>query len=225
MDDLERLFRELVNVIRETEPERLRTPFQISELYQKIIPYRGYKTRLGFESNEDYDMTILRMLAGERGYASVEPEEVREQLALEAEAINPTPGFYREFAAARVRLNVAAVGRHTGDQRAYAPPDDRDAPETNQVPLPPTAEAGELDSRKLVFEAVNAAHNTQRAASEPESAPECGSCGHSLPDDREFQFCPFCGSQLRTLSCARCGDDVEVGWRFCGTCGQPAVGT
>ena len=111
MDDLERLVRELANVISEEDPARFRTPFQVSELYQSLLPYRSYKTRLGFDSSEDYDMAILRLLAGERGYASVEPTEVQEQLALEAEAANPTPGLYREFAAARVTLNGNAIGQ------------------------------------------------------------------------------------------------------------------
>ncbi len=222
MDDLERLFRELVSIIKEGEPGRLHNPFQISELYQKIIPYRSYKTRLGFDSSEDYDMAILRMLAGERGYASVEPEEVMQQLALEAEAINPTPGFYREFAAARVTLNASAVGRRPDDQRAYAPPEEPVVPAAEVHPAP---EAPEADPRKLVFEPVDATPSLPPIAPEPEPAPVCRGCSQPLPPHRQLLFCPFCGVQLGPLACPNCSDEIEVGWLFCGTCGRPAPGT
>ena len=109
MDDVERLFTQLVQVLTESQPERLTSAFQLSELYQSMIPYRKYKKQLGFESNEDYEMAVLRLFAGVSDYAMVEPEEVREQLVIEAEATNPNPGAFREFAAARVKLNSSAV--------------------------------------------------------------------------------------------------------------------
>ena len=104
MDDLDRLFRKLVDILATEDPQRLAAPFQISELYQSILPYRTYRKQLGFESNEDYEMALLRLLAGESNYATVEPDEVKEQLVLEAQEKNPNPGAFREFAAARVKL-------------------------------------------------------------------------------------------------------------------------
>ena len=84
MEDVERLVNTLVSVLEQNDPQRARTPFQVSELYQSIIPYRGYKNQLQFDTNQDYEMAVLRLLAGEGGYVSVEPTEVQQQLAEEA---------------------------------------------------------------------------------------------------------------------------------------------
>ena len=122
MDDVERLFRHLVHLLATDDAERLRTPIEVSELYQSIVPYRSHKRELRFDAIEDYDMAILRLLAGEHGYASVEPIEAREALAREAEAVNPNPGAFRDFAAATVVLNPGAVRSVLEGQAAYAPP-------------------------------------------------------------------------------------------------------
>lgn len=223
MDDLDRLLQTLVEVIREGQPERLRAPFQVSELYQKIIPYRGFKKRLGFDTSEDYDMAVLRLLAGERGYASVEPEEVMEQLTLEAEAINPTPGFYREFAAASVTLNASAIRPTTSDREAYAPPESEQSPPSIPTRQGPVAEGAATGSRTPVFEAVESASAGLAGVGEPR-ARSCANCTSALPTHRPLQFCPFCGARLTSLSCRGCGADIEPGWQFCGTCGAAVPG-
>ncbi len=56
MDDLDRLFTYLVKHLAATAPERLYKPFQISELYQRLIPYRMHRRELGFEAVEDYEV-------------------------------------------------------------------------------------------------------------------------------------------------------------------------
>jgi hypothetical protein len=232
MDDLERLFRGLIAAIRESGPARLRAPFQVSELYQSIIPYRGFKKQLGFDSSEDYDMAVLRLLAGERDYASVEPQEVREQLALEAEAISPTPGLYREFAAARVTLNVAAVQSLDSEAESYAPPDARAEapPDSEDERFGPPVELPEGDSAGLVFEPVDAppravepTRQPTAARDHPPNAPTCPDCSQTLPPGRQLVFCPFCGVQIAVFPCRSCGSEVEPGWTYCAECGRAAT--
>jgi hypothetical protein len=246
VDDLERLFQILVEVLEKESPERVRTPFQVSELYQNILPYRSYKNRLGFDTNQDYEMAVLRLLAGEGNYVIVEPEEVREQLAEEAQSINPTPGTFREYAAARVLLNPGAVRSAKSVSEAYAPPPAEPEPVEEQAghsrapPLTPPAPI-----RPPVFEAVDAA--AERAAKEPEvgktieehvdsevveetdaplvpDAPaavtSCPQCGEGLPST-DVVFCPFCGARIGTTECSACGAAVDPGWRFCAKCGMP----
>ncbi len=215
MDDVERLFRHLVHLLAADDAERLRTPIEVSELYQSIVPYRSHKRELRFDAIEDYDMAILRLLAGERGYASVEPIEVREALALEAEAVNPNPGAFRDFAAATVVLNPGAVRSVLEGQAAYAPPAAGGAGGA--------AGAGAAAGAAVepVFEAVDI-DRSGRAPSEP--ANTCVHCDAKLPRTREAVFCPFCGRELQALHCTRCGDPLEPGWRFCLTCGHPAQG-
>jgi hypothetical protein len=226
MDDLERLFRGLVQAIRESNPARLNAPFQISELYQSILPYRTHRSRLRFDSSEDYDMAVLRLLAGERNYASVEPVEVMEQLALEAESINPTPGLYRDFAAASVTLNAEAMGALDDDAAAYAPPEMRGEPriDTEDRYGPPLPDR-EDESARPVFEAVESHPEPSRAQVSGDPSPICCSCTRQLPSGRRVLYCPFCGAQVGSAECRNCGDVIERGWRFCVTCGEsPSAG-
>jgi hypothetical protein len=239
MDDLDRLFRQLVDVLATKDPQRLTAPFQISELYQSILPYRLFRKQLGFDCNEDYEMALLRLFSGESDYAAVEPDEVREQLALEAQAINPNPGAFREFAAARVKLNETAVRAVRRASQSFAPP----PTPTNAKPeplakqwaqfAPPKDEPTEPIVRPPVFEAVAQKPPDEtpepepvRATSEPPPAqpvqlgPSCANCNESLPTNRPVVYCPFCGSQMGPATCPGCGDEIEVGWRFCVTCGR-----
>lgn len=236
MDDLERLFRQLVEVLATDQPERLATAFQLSELYQSVLPYRKYKKQLGFECNEDYEMAVLRLFAGESDYALVEPAEVREQLAEEARAANPNPGAFREFAAARVKLNESAVRSVQVALRSFAPPP-ADSPESRPEQwaqfAPPVETTIEETLKHPVFEALDhrpgeraLAADADAATSAPEiaepvpSAPTCPDCAKRLPIHRSVQYCPFCGTQLKPVPCPVCGDEIEVGWRFCVTCGR-----
>jgi hypothetical protein len=68
MDDLDRLFVLLVQRIGEQYPEHQSEPFEVAELYQSLIPYRHFRRELGIETNGDYELALVRLLAGERGY-------------------------------------------------------------------------------------------------------------------------------------------------------------
>ena len=76
-DALDRLFRRLVMNLADLDPSRINGPVDVNELAQSLIPYRTHRAALAIDSHDDYEMTLLRLLAGERGYAFVEPEEVR----------------------------------------------------------------------------------------------------------------------------------------------------
>lgn len=222
MDDLDRLFRYLVDHLARTAPERLQKPFQVSELYQRLVPYRMHRAALGFDSIEDYELAVLRLLAGESGYASVDPPDVQAALAEEVRQVDPNPGAFREFAAATVQLNKEAVRGVVDHDSAYAPPAIRSTP--NVVPpvtveepvhtpsAPPndtTVRMPRIESRELVFEPVT-------------TALSCSHCGGALPAGRRAVYCPFCGTQLEAAECRACGSLVEPGWRFCLDCGTAA---
>ena len=116
IDEVERLFRHLVDVLSESDPERLKRPIQISEIYQSILPYRHHRSALGFDTSEDYEMAVLRFLSGDGGFASPDPPEVQDALAEEARSVNPNPGAFRAYAAARIYLNAGAVRSVTAAQ-------------------------------------------------------------------------------------------------------------
>jgi hypothetical protein len=50
----------------------------------------------------------------------------------------------------------------------------------------------------------------------------CRYCGGELPEGRAITFCPHCGQNLTVLNCPACGTELDVGWKFCTTCGRAA---
>src|SRR5918992_3897347 len=144
MDDLDRILHRLVQRIRAEYPEYMNRPFEVSELYQNIVPYRHHRRELGIETNQDYELALLRLLAGERGYlmgdASMQ-DAVKRELA----SPNPNTALFREFAAARVSLSPEASRRHEQLSSNESVPDDvrtvTTAPPPRAVPPPPTTRA------------------------------------------------------------------------------------
>jgi hypothetical protein len=50
----------------------------------------------------------------------------------------------------------------------------------------------------------------------------CRYCSGPLPEGRNITFCPHCGQNLTVLNCPACGTELDVGWKFCTTCGRAA---
>lgn len=122
MKEVERVFRLIVTNLSNQNADRLRAPIEVAEIYQSLIPYRHFRQVLGFDTNEDYEMALLRFFAGEGGFATMDPTEAQEALLEEARSVNPHPGAFREYAAAKVYLNVRAVENLATPNDAYAPP-------------------------------------------------------------------------------------------------------
>src|SRR5207253_1933147 len=127
-DDLDRLFERLVSVLADDAPGRLAVPFPAAEVYERLVPYRSNRSSLKVATHQDYEMAVLRLLAGEGGYASLEPTEVREALEREAGEKNPDPGLFRQFPDALLSLNRLAAERFLRRDRAYAPPSPSPSP-------------------------------------------------------------------------------------------------
>src|ERR1700756_481444 len=127
-DDLDRLFERLVSVLADDAPGRLAVPFPAAEVYERLVPYRSNRSTLKVATHQDYEMAVLRLLAGERGYVSLEPAEVREALEREAGEKNPDTGLFRQFPDALLSLNRLAAERFLRRDRAYAPPPPPPAP-------------------------------------------------------------------------------------------------
>lgn len=51
----------------------------------------------------------------------------------------------------------------------------------------------------------------------------CRYCAGVLPSGRRIVFCPHCGQDLTTVNCQACGTELELGWKFCTTCGRPVA--
>jgi len=200
MDQLDRLFDHLVRALAAGGPERVRDPVQVAELYQELVPYRQCRTALRFDTHQDYEMAILRLLSGERGYARVEPEEAQATLVTEAQAAFPEPGVVRQFAAASLHLNPDAARRVLKGEEAYAPP----------TPLP-TRPAGVAEG----------AEGAEALGGLEDSCPYCEA---ELPKGRQLFYCPFCGGNVKGVRCPDCRTELEIGWLYCTTCGRKMIG-
>jgi hypothetical protein len=239
MDELDRFFRHLVRHLSAAAPERLRRPVQVSELYQRIVPYRTHRTELGFDAIQDYEMTLLRLLAGERGYVTVSPPDVQEALAGELRSVNPNSGAFRDYAAAMVALAPQAVAAVLNENARYAPPggvgtdavrgSDSASDGPTRATAAPFAEIVPPEPATATPDVPTEARPSARFTLEeaPLAPPEvgrCPACTGVLPVGRTVAFCPYCGRRLAQVSCASCGAKVELTWRFCIACGEQVPG-
>ena len=217
VDDLDRLFERLVSVLASDAPGRLAVPFPAAEVYERLVPYRSNRSILKVATHQDYEMAVLRLLAGERGYASLEPAEVQDALRREAAESNPDTALFRQFPDALMSLNRLAAERSLRGDRAYAPP-----PPPPPPPLaspPESAEAADPEDDQP--EKPPLAGAAFELAEQSETPRQCPYCGETLPGSRKVNFCPQCGQPPSgELRCPACGGEVDVGWRYCVSCGR-----
>ena len=217
MDELDRLFGLLVAALaRET---RVAVPFPAAEVYERLVPYRLNRSHLNVATHQDYEMAVLRLLAGERGYVQLEPENVREAMEREIATINPDPAYFRSFPEAQVMVNGRAAERVLIAERAYAPPAGEAEEElldtTGENPIPPQISQSPVPTPgpKERFRVARPPHSL--------SENQCEYCGGVLPSNRDVRFCPHCGQpQEGDLKCQGCGGELDVGWAYCLACGR-----
>jgi hypothetical protein len=207
VSDLERFFRQIVRNLAATDPARLHRPLPVSELHDSILPYRANRRALQLESSEDYELVLMRLCAGEGGFARTEPAEVRVEFEMEVGSSNPDLGLIHRHPNAVVSLEskplALALNHEPG--LAFAPPE---APASITPGLPP------LEPRGADAEPAGAAGDR---------LPSCGLCGRPLPSGRVVNFCPHCGGSQVLTRCPACQSETEAGWRHCVSCGS-AIG-
>jgi hypothetical protein len=229
-DALGRFHRALVEEILRTRPLYLSEPFTVSEIYQNLVPYRTHRDRIGVAMNGDYEDVLLRLLAGEGEYLVLESEHARKEIEQELKAQSPNTGLYREYAAVDVRLNPLRMPRDLPDPAAVvaragphakhgeAPGIPAPASPTPSAPKPPSQAApAEPIGDDLPLLAARAAPEPPPPA--PETPSNCLWCREPLPRREMLNYCPFCGADLHKAPCPNCGEELEVGWRFCVACG------
>jgi len=239
MDDVDRMYRHLVRTIRATAPQLLTQPFAVSDLYTTILPYRLHRRELGVETNQDYEVTMLELLSGARGYLTVD-DRMRQALGASVRSTNPDPALIREFASARVALAPDALRQldgegagPVGERRLRAGIDGRDMRDADTVPVETVTAAGGTPAAAPVrtSEAPRAGGTSASAPAAPARRPSrpitVAAAGavmrvfaSSLPPGRQISFCPHCGQDLTVQHCPACGSELEHGWKFCVTCGR-----
>jgi hypothetical protein len=196
---------------------RVAVPFPAADVYERLVPYRSNRSRLNVATHQDYEMAVLRLLAGERNYVQLEPDTVREAMQREIATVNPDPAYFRSFPDAQVMINGRAAERVLQADRAYAParPDDEeelvDTTGENPIPVPFVPPAA--------FRTPS--HAPKSKDPHPLAPDQCEYCGGVLPANRKVHFCPHCGQpQEGELKCPGCGGELDVGWAYCLNCGR-----
>jgi len=257
MDELDRLYRLLVDAIKAQHPELLTRPFEVADVYQSILPYRLHRRALGMETNSDYEMALLRLLAGERGYL-IGDDDMQEALRRELSAPNPDPGAFRPYSQSHVALAADALrrleqgGAAAAGARGYgtpaatptapprpsatasasaapsfAPPHPPAAP---QRPMPAAAPQAPSPAPAPMRSPVTNPNLQQTMSAPPRSTTaealggRCRYCSGALPAGRRLTYCPHCGQNLTVQHCPACNTELEVGWKFCTTCGRGVSG-
>jgi len=252
MDNLDRLYFEFVEVARRERGTALIEPLTVFELHDELIPYRRVRDPADLRSNDDYELALSRMLAGERGYL-LGDGSMQDELRAGLEETLPDIRRYRAFPDTRVWLNPDEIPP-PGHIR-YAPPELRDQEEWSAPRVEDDAALPDLHTEEAIVEerrieeeefleeaelddvvlqddhAEEIPELTDEDADVPESstvtnpAAELETCPHCGTDSPLAAiFCPFCGTRLIPKNCETCGAELESAWRFCAACGAPRSG-
>lgn len=261
MDELDRLYRRLVHNVHASAPELLGRPFEVSQIYQHLVPYRTNRREMEFTTNDEYELALCQLLAGARGLLAGD-EEMQASLRRELESPSPDLSAYRAFAASLVaftpeplrevmlrptpeRAQSAGGSASPAEQAVMAarateavatPPDSlllspQAVPVTSASPYPAPRAAPPPGAALPAPTAAGAEHvpSAFSPASMPVARPNpvranpgeaCRYCGAALPEGRSIVFCPGCGHNLTIKQCPACNTELEVGWKFCVTCGR-----
>lgn len=198
MDALDRMFHALVRTLRAKQPALLGSPFTVGELHQQILPYRHFRRELELETNQEYELVLMELLTGARGYLDVD-DRLRDELGKELVASSPEPSRVSEFADAQVSVNAAAQAK---------------------VPSPTPTTGQAIRQTQSPGGVTASADETADVSNE---GTRCRYCGGILPAGRAMNYCPHCGQNLQVLNCSACGAEVEAGWRFCVSCGKAVI--
>jgi hypothetical protein len=265
MDELDRMYRRLVQNIRTGFPDLMGRPFEIAEVYTTLIPYRHNRRELELDTNQDYEHALLRLLSGERGYLIGDPQ-MQADLRAEIDSPNPDLTKFRAYSTTMVSLApdgarsveppvlrrpgsggtaaIPAAAAPASAPSAVAPsavapsavapsatmqaaadrptlgvPEQVAAPRPPAPPRPAAPPAGPPPPSPIDLPQPTLLATGQRSIV---ASGNCRYCGGELPEGRNITYCPHCGQNLTVLNCPACGTELDVGWKFCTTCGRAA---
>lgn len=234
MDELDRLYRRLVQNIRTGFPDLLTRPFEVAQLYQQLVPYRLNRRELEVDTNEEYELALMQLLSGARSLLSGD-DEMQRALRAELESPNPDLTVYRTFATSAVSLAPDALRaldskplvRRGSASPAPAMADRAGASTQAQLAARATEEVAVAAQAARAAGAPARRDNARPAAAPGASRVAvhptpvgCRFCGAELPDGRDVNFCPHCGQNLSIKQCPACNTELDSEWRFCVTCGR-----
>ena len=208
-------------------------PIAVKEILDTLAPYRQVRAHAIVDTNDDYLLLVMRLLAGEGGYLDAETV-VRTACATELASPNPDLFVVRSHGHATARLTdarattsaptamptptpAAAPAPAAGAvPTPVAPPAEPPSPAAPPAPAPTPEPAPTAEPPEVIVDTPEPTHAPSDAD------PSCVACAHPLPTDRDIRFCPWCGVDQTIKRCPGCGSELETTWRFCVTCGRQA---
>jgi hypothetical protein len=229
MDDLDRLYFEFVEVARRERGTELTEPLTVLELHDELIPYRRVRDPADLRSNDDYELALSRMLAGERGYL-LSDGSMQDELRAGLEETLPDIRRYRAFPDVRVWLNSDEIPP-PGHIR-YAPPEVRDQAEWSAArPVDDAASPHSHAEEAIVEEAIVEEGIVEEASVEEERIEEEEYSEEAELDDVVLATEETPGLDLEPPEpeqnpaaeleiCPNCGTDSPAAAAFCPFCGM-----
>lgn len=141
-DQLERLFQALVRRVRDMRPEHLSRPFEVAEILRTFVPYRTTRVEVGVEAAEDYEVLILRLLSGERGFVFTD-DAMQDDLRRELDSGNPDLRALHAYGTAKLTLAQHAMRQVLEASPAPAP--SGAAPSSGEPAVPGAPRPGVAD--------------------------------------------------------------------------------
>ncbi|MEX2180171.1 MAG: zinc ribbon domain-containing protein [Gemmatimonadaceae bacterium] len=186
MDAIERMFQVLVATIQAKHPNLLSAPFTVGDLHQQLLPYRHFRRELGLETNQEYELVLMQLLSGARGYLDVD-DRLRDELGKELASSAPEPSRVRSFADAQVSINQAALAT-----LGHAIPS----------PIPPPGGAKTATQAPSAADAGTCRY-CSGALPKGRATHYCPHCGQNL----QVHNCPACGAEREAgwKFCVACG--------------------
>jgi hypothetical protein len=159
---------------------------------------------------------------------ALSPEAVRrvqEGLPLELEPVmaSPSPAGANESAST---AQSAPQRQPAPSARSAAGKGGGGSPARGPAPRSPIA------ASPVPVSPAGSSHSTRTTPSSPgggrassgiiaQAGEQCKYCNGQLPAGRRITFCPHCGQNLTVVNCLACGTELDLGWKFCTTCGRP----
>jgi len=235
LDDLDRLYLEFVEIARRERGAAFTEPMTVLELHDELIPYRRVRDPADLRSNDDYELALSRMLAGERDYL-LSDGNMQDEVRAGLEETLPDLRRYRAFPSVRVWLNPDEIPP-PGHIR-YAPPEVRDQIEWS---VPQTTDDSAATHSEVEDSIVEEVTEEEDLVEEESYEEEDSSRGADLDDivlrddpdeiltretteDADVEPRPPEEGPAEPATeleiCVQCGTDLPVSAAFCPFCGK-----
>ena len=180
MDDLDRLAFRLARTARDSYPELLTHGFSLTDLEERLLPFREARRQMADGAAQVWEATLLRLVSGERNYLSAEPA-LQEACKRALSHPSPSVSLVRTYATSTLMLGRSALRMSSPE---LATSHREAAVQVHTLPVRGCRHCGGRlpDSRRVTFCPHCGLDLSKR---------QCPACSTEL--DMHWRFCVTCG--------------------------------